>query len=131
MVLEAEEWAARAAPLMVTLSRADQQYAASHGWCAPERPSPCLPPGIRADVAALPSPQDVSPKPPVRPPHAYTFTCPCPSAPHIALRLALQNDCPPVLPVPQPCPFSHPFVCPSAARDAQLHPTPRRTGSDI
>eukprot|EP00892_Ulva_mutabilis_P002133 jgi/Ulvmu1/11920/UM081_0080.1 len=60
---EAERWAVQSAPLTVTLSRADQQYATAAGWSRPPRPCPFLPPGIRADVAAIPLPADAHPEP--------------------------------------------------------------------
>lgn len=64
---DAEQWAVQSAALTITLSRADQQYAAEQGWCGAGRPCPCVPPGIRADVAALPLPADVAAASTVRP----------------------------------------------------------------
>jgi hypothetical protein len=59
VIREAETWAAAAATQTITLSMSDQTFVYNSGWISRSQQCLFLPPGIRADVAAIPLPPDI------------------------------------------------------------------------
>lgn len=59
MIRQTEKWAAAAADQTITLSKSDQSFVLDAGWVPQQQACTFLPPGIRADVAALPLPPDI------------------------------------------------------------------------
>lgn len=59
MIRQTEKWAAAAADQTITLSKSDQSFVLDAGWVPQQQACTFLPPGIRADVAALPLPADI------------------------------------------------------------------------